>query len=134
MGAGWWAAVMFSPRALSLLLPLGLTFAFGTGLFLLAMFSAFLSASVIHGPDLLLGSLIQGFVGGWLMLAPSAARRGSPEHDEALRLVGVMLAAAVGVLVLSLYVRSPHLLALLNVSLMSFGAVLATRYLRSQGR
>ncbi|HXH23170.1 MAG TPA: hypothetical protein VNN10_14185 [Dehalococcoidia bacterium] len=130
----WWAAVYAAPWTLSLLLPAGkLIFMIGFAVFAFGLGSAALTAYSIARPEDFVGSLLFAFWGGWLMLAPTAARRSSPEDREMMERLGVMLVALMCVLVLSFY-APPEAIAGLQLWLVLFGGAVATRGLARRER
>lgn len=122
----WWMAVYLAPWTLSLLLPRGsLIFLIGFGIFALGLGGAALAVYGLGSPVEFIGSLLTAFWGGWLMLAPTAARRSSAEDVEMMERLGIMLVALMSVLVLSFF-ASPREVAGLQLWLVLFGAGLAT--------
>jgi hypothetical protein len=123
---GWWLAVYAAPWTLSLLIPRGgLIFAVGFGIFAFGLGSAALAVYGAASPGEFVGSLLIAFWGGWLMLAPTAARRSSPEDVEMMERLAIMLVALMCVLVLSFY-AAPEAVAGLQLWLVLFGAAVAT--------
>ena len=133
MSALWWGVVRSAPWVLSMILPRRLAFALGAGLFVIALFSAFAAAHALGDPKAMVGSLVPGYVGVWLMLATSASFRRSVEDDQLLQRIAFMIALLVGVIVASLYVKSPQILAVLEVALVACGLWLTLRFTRSRG-
>jgi hypothetical protein len=127
---GGWALIRTSPRVLSMFLPTRLTFGVGAGLFVVAGFCAFCGAYIMREPDVMLGSMVQGFVGLWLMLATTSGARGSYGDDQMLRRLFIMVGLAIVVVVASLYVRDGRLMALLNLGLICGGYLVVRDYLR----
>jgi hypothetical protein len=132
--AAWWQAVRTTPWVLAMLVPRRVTLAIGLFFLGTALLSGFLSAFYLRDQALLIGSIIHGFVGSFLLLAPFAGRRGSREHEDLVLRTGIMLAAVVAVLVLSLYVRAPWGQGFLLMWLVLFGGGLALQIPRIRGR
>ena len=131
---GWWLTVYAAPWTLSLLLPRGsLIFTIGFGIFAVGLAGAAMSVYSLSSPGQFVGSLLTAFWGGWLMLAPTAASRSSPEDIEMMERLGIMLFALMCVLVLSFY-AAPQTVAGLQLWLVLFGAAVATRGLTRSRR
>lgn len=124
---GWWLTVYAAPHTLSLLLPKGgLVFGFGFAIFAAGLANAALAVYGLGQPQAFIGALLTSFWGGWFMLAPTAARRSSPEDLEMMERLGVMLLALMCVLVSSFFATREAVLGL-QLWLVLFGAVVATR-------
>jgi hypothetical protein len=134
LGFGWWCAVQSTPWVLSLFLPARLTIVIGSFYLLAAALIGCYAVYELRDPELFLACLVQGFVGSWLMMAPFSALRGSQEYDDLLKVVGIMLAAAVVVLMLSLYLRTNIGQATLELWLVLFGGGLVMRIPRLHPR
>jgi hypothetical protein len=132
MGLSWWLLVHYAPRVLSFVLPGRLTFAIGAALFALGAVAAFMAARFTGQPALYLDALIQAFVGAWLMLAPSAARRGTLEDEAFMRTVAAMLASLLGATVLLFYVPSGEAAAAVYLWLVGFGVMATRHFLRTR--
>ncbi len=123
----WWMAVYAAPWTLSMILPRGgLVFALGFAIFAFGLANASVDVYGSGSPEAFVSSLLLAFWGGWLMLAPTAAQRSSPEDVEMMERLGVMLVALMCVLVLSFF-ASPVGIAGLQLWLVLFGAGVATR-------
>jgi hypothetical protein len=131
LGLAWWNLVHSAPRVLSMILPRSLTWAIGTGFLVVAIFSAFAAAHVLRDPEDMLGSFVTGYVGLWFILATSSGMRGSREDQELMRRLALMIGMVVGVIIASLYVHDPRLMALLNLALVASGFAVTQNYLRS---
>jgi len=127
LGLGWQCAVQSTPWVLSLFLPARLTIVIGSFYLLAAALTGCYAVYELRDPGLFLACLVQGFVGSWLMMAPFSGLKGSQEYDDLLRVVGLMLAAAVVVLMLSLYLRTNISQAILELWLVLFGGGLVMR-------
>jgi hypothetical protein len=126
-------AVYLAPWTLSLLVPKGgLIFTIGFAIFAVGLGGAALAVYGPAQPAHFVGSLLTAFWGGWLMLAPTAARRSSPEDIEMMERLAVMLVALMCVLVLSFF-APPETIAGLQLWLVLFGGAIVTRGL-STGR
>lgn len=130
LAVGGWALIRSAPRSLSLLLPAKPIMLIGAGLFVFAVFNAFASAYGLRDPEAMIGGMVQGFVGLWLMLAPSAGMRGSYSDDLMLRRLFTMVALLLFVIVASLYVRDHQAMALLNLALVGGGFLIVRDFLR----
>ena len=124
LSLGGWAIIRTSPRVLSMLLPPGLTFGIGAGLFVTAVFCAFLAAYGLRSAGGMLGCFVQGYVGLWLMLATSSGARGSYSDDQMLRRIFIMVLLLLGVIVSSLYIHSAQLMAGVDLALVIAGLYL----------
>jgi hypothetical protein len=127
---GWWCAVRYAPGVLSLLLPRQVTFWFGAGLFVFGCFSAFL-ATQADNPAGFISGLIQCFVGGWLMLVPAAAVRGSQEYDHAMKTLGALLASLAAGMVFLFFVRTFEDTVAVSLWLLMLGTLLTLRWQRT---
>ncbi|MPZ50012.1 MAG: hypothetical protein GEU75_12080 [Dehalococcoidia bacterium] len=125
-----WQLVHCAPRSLSMLLPKKLTFTVGFTLFILALFLAFCSAFVLGSPDGILACFVQVYVGLWFMLASSASQRGSYEDERMLKRLFAMLGAIMVVIIATLYVPDPKVVALFNLLLVTTGFWITTNYLQ----
>jgi hypothetical protein len=136
IGVGWWICVHWAPWTISMLLPrTSLVFTIGFALFALGLASCALAVYAYADPRAFVGSLLTAFTGGWLMLAPSASQRSSPEHEDMMERLGLMLFMLMCVLVLAFYARSTEAIAGLQLWLILLGAVIATKGIqRSQRR
>jgi hypothetical protein len=130
VGLGWWCTVNYSPPILSLIMPRRFVFALGAAFFTVGVFLAFVAASEARDPQLFMGGLIECFIGGWLMLAPAAAMRGTAEFSRAMNALAVLLIGLVGVMYIMFYVQTPAGFALLNLWLLLFGVLLTTIWRR----
>ena len=126
----WWCAVRYAPTVLALFLPRQLTFWFGAGLFVIGCFTAFASTRV-GSPEGFLSSLIQCFVGGWLMLVPAAGVRGSQEYDHAMKTLGGLLAGLICAMLTLFYVQTPEGTVVVSLWLLMLGTLLALRWHRT---
>ena len=122
--------VQSSPPVLSMVLPRKLTFGIGLGFFVLAIFNAFAAAHVLREPLTMLESFVQGYVGLWFMLATTSAMRGSERDDQMLRRLFTMMALVMAVIITSMYVKDQHVMAMLNLVLVTGGFWITTNYLR----
>jgi hypothetical protein len=131
---GWWMAVYLAPWTLSLLLPKSsLIFIIGFAIFAVGLGGAALAVYGVAQPEHFVGALLTAFWGGWLMLAPTAGRRSSPEDVEMMERLAVMLVALMCVLVLSFF-ASPQAIAGLQLWLVLFGGAIVTRGLSTSRR
>ncbi len=131
----WWMAVNSAPWTLSMLLPRGnMVFAIGFVAFAMGIAACALSVYAYASPGDFVGALLTAFWGGWLMLAPSASMRSSPEDTEMMERLALMLVALMCVLVLSFYARSVEAIAGLQLWLILLGAVIATKGVRRRQR
>ncbi len=113
-----------------MMLPRNLTFGLGAGLFVFATFNAFGEAFAFQQPTEMLHSFVSIFVGMWFMFAATSGLRGSHIDDEMVKRVMAMTALMFLVIVGSLYLRDPRLVALMNLSLISCGFVLTQSFLK----
>lgn len=134
IGVGWWFTVYSAPWTLSILLGRsGLIFSIGFAIFAFGLGGAALAVYGLGSPGAFVGSLLTAFWGGWLMLAPTASQRSSPEDTEMMERLALMLVALMCVLVLSFY-APPEAIAGLQFWLVLFGAAVATRSLTGSRR
>jgi hypothetical protein len=125
-----WLLVQSAPRVLSRILPPGLAFGIGLGLFVMALFCAFWAAFVMRSPDSVLGCFVQVFVGLWFMLSTSAGMRGSEEDQQMLkRLFGLVGAIQLFILA-TLFVPDPQLIASFNLLMVTAGFWIMANYLQ----
>jgi hypothetical protein len=125
-----WFLVQSSPRVLSMVMPRRLTFGIGLGFFLLAAFAAHANAYYLRDPLDMLNCFVQIFVGLWFMLATSAAARGSEIDHQMLRRIFMMLGLLMGAIIVSLYIRDAHVMAMLNMILIAGGFWVTTNFLQ----
>ena len=125
-----WTLVQSSPRILSMVLPKRLTFAVGTGLLVLGVFSAFASAFVLQDPGAMLGSFVQTYAGLWFMLAISSGARGSYDDEQMLKRLFLMMILMLGSIVGTLYVGEARGVAVLHLMLITGGFWITANYLR----
>ena len=128
---GCWALLGRQPLILSMFLPRTFTFIAGSILFVMGFFAAFAAAYGLRDAGEMLGAFVFGFVGLWLVMVPSAGMRGSPDHEEMLRRLAMMMGLLLGAILASLYIRDPKLMSLVNLALISGGSFLAIRFLRT---
>jgi hypothetical protein len=125
-----WHLVKSAPRVLSLVLPAGITFVIGLALFVTAVFAAFFAVYEQRNAEGMLLCFVQGYVGLWFMLSPSAAARGSEQDEQLLRrlfvMMGLMMAAIIG----GLYATDGRSLAVVHLALVTAGFWVTTNYLR----
>ncbi len=119
-GLGW-MLVRSAPRQLSVLLPGNLTFGVGAGLFVVAVFSAFVSAFALRQPAGMLQSFVTIIVGVWFMFAATAGLRGSPSDDEMMKRFAAMMVLLTGLIVATLYVPDHRVVALLSLGMIGAG-------------
>lgn len=125
IGLAWWRAVYLAPPALSVLMRgNGIVFVFGFAIFALGLGGAGLAVYASGSPTQFVGSLVTAFWGGWVMLAPTASRRSSPEDAEVMERLAIMLMALMAVLLLS-FEAPPRVVAGLQLWLVLFGGVVA---------
>jgi hypothetical protein len=129
-----WQLANTSPRVLTLLLPRTLTFILGAWFLIIGLFCAFCAAFIMSDAALIIGCLIQSFVGLWLIFSGSAGLRGSESYDQTTRRVGIMMALLIAVILADFYVPNAHVVALLNLGLITAGFFLAAELRRSPGR
>jgi putative Mn2+ efflux pump MntP len=129
-----WLLVNSAPRAVSVLLPRNLTFILGAWLLIIGLFCAFYAARYMGDSAVIIGCLIQSFVGLWLIFAGSAGLRGSDSYDQTTRRVGIMMALLIALILGAFYVPNVHFVALLNLGLITAGFFLAADLRRSPGR
>jgi hypothetical protein len=132
---GWWLTVYAAPWTLSMLMPRGgLVFTIGFAFFAFGIAGAAIAVYAYASPTGFVGALLMAFWGGWLMLAPSAALRSSPQDIDMMERLGLMLVALMCVLVLSFYTRSTQVIAGLQLWLVLLGAVIATKGVQRRQR
>jgi hypothetical protein len=125
-----WQLVLSAPRVLSMILPSNLTFGFGALLLIFGAFNAFGEAFALQRPEAVLRSFVSIFVGLYFMFATSSGLRGSPTDDEMVKRVMAMTALMFLVIVASLYVSDPRLVALMNLGLVAAGFVATQTFMR----
>jgi hypothetical protein len=123
-----WHLVHSAPWVLARVLPRGLTNFAGAFFLIIAFFCAYFAAQAMRDPLSMLQCFVQGFVGLWLMLATSATARGSYEDEQMLRRLFAMLGLVIVVIIGSLYVREPRLMATMNMALMAGGLWVIANY------
>lgn len=124
-----WALVHSAPSALSRLLPPNATFAIGLMFLTLGFFTAFANAFGAGNARAMLGSFVQVGVGLWFMLSATAGLRGSEDDVRLMKRLFVMLGVAMAVIIGSLYLPDPRMMAALNLLLLAAGLWLTTNYL-----
>ena len=125
-----WQLVLSAPRVLSMILPSNLTFGFGAFFFIMGAFNAFGEAFAFQSPEAMLRSFVSVFVGLYFMFAASSGLRGSATDDEMVKRVKAMTALLFVVIVASLYVGDPRIVALMNLGLVGAGFWATQSFLR----
>jgi hypothetical protein len=128
---GFWNLVHVAPRMLARVFPRSLLFLIGSGLFVVAIFSAYIGSAGLREPEIVLGSFVQGFVGLWFMLAATADNRGTYEDEVFLRRLFAMVLVLMAVVLAPLYITSYQAVASLNLLLVGAGFILVSRFSRT---
>jgi len=128
-----WRLVNSSPRVIALVLPRNVTFIFGAVFLIMGLFSAFCAALVYGSSELILGCLVQSFVGLFFVFAGSAGLRGYASYDQTTRRVGIMMALLIATIIGIFYLPDSHFVAVLNLGLITAGYFL-TAELRQPAR
>ena len=125
-----WQLVLSAPRVLSMILPSNLAFGFGAVMLILGTFNAFGEAFAFQSPEAMLRSFVSVFVGLYFVFAASSGLRGSPTDDLMVKRVMAMTALLFLVIVASLYVSDPRVVALMNLGLVGAGFLATQTFLR----
>jgi hypothetical protein len=128
LAVAWWYMIYSAPWTLSLLLPRrGLFFAVGFAVFAAGIAGAAIVAYSYRQPGDFIGALLTAFWGGWLMLAPTAALRSTPEDEDMMERLALMLVTLLCVLVLSFYSSKVEVITGMQLWLVLMGAFIALR-------
>jgi hypothetical protein len=125
-----WQLVLSAPRILSMVLPSNFLFGLGAVLLVLATWNAFGQAFAFQSPQAMLNSFVTVFVGLWFMFAASSGLRGSATDDLMVKRVMAMVALLLVVIVATLYVGDPRVVALLELVMVGGGFVATRSFLR----
>jgi hypothetical protein len=122
--------VMSSPRALSMLLPKGLSIGIGVFMLVLGVFAAFLSAYILKDAGDMLRCFVQCYVGLWWILATSSSMRGSYSDDQMIRRLFMMMGLLMLAMIAVIYVKDPRHIATINLLLVTGGFWITSNYFR----